>query len=60
MELVICDNTKEIPSVKLRCYSLDEKYTQKNAEDAYREYYKAEPKKAYLWSNYLYIELPKI
>lgn len=60
MTVTQCTNTKEIPSVELRCYSLNEKFTQADAEEAYRKYYQTEPQKAYQWSNYLYIEIPKL
>jgi len=57
MEIVECENTKQIPSVELRCYSLDSAYTVDSAVTEFKRHFRREPQKAYRWGNYLYIEI---
>lgn len=63
MELVICENTKEIPSCKLDMWHLHKDKAESETEEAKKQYkikYGVEPVKAYLYANeFLYFEQPK-
>lgn len=63
MELVICDNTKEIPSAPLWMWHLHKDKAESETEEAKKRYvvkFGVEPVKAYLYANeFLYFEQPK-
>lgn len=63
MELIICDNTKDIPSRPLYMHDLHKDRVYEDVAEAQKKYkarFGVEPKKAYLYGGmYLYMELPK-
>jgi hypothetical protein len=59
VNIIECALTREIPTKQMRCYRLTDKYTQADAERDYLAVHHVEPKQAYQWGNFLYIELPE-
>ena len=58
MEIIKCENTKEIPSVPLVCFCLSKDETIEEAARTYKSHYKVEPVSAYIWGNYVYFNQP--
>ena len=59
MTIIVVENTKMLPNVKLRCYQLNKHYTEADAIEDYQERYRITPERGWKWASYLYFEEPE-
>jgi len=59
MTIHIVDHVKELPSTKLRGYSLGKDYSEQHAAEDYKAVYGVQPVEGWRWGSYLYFKLPE-